>query len=296
MIKDGELIRISHKGSDFFTTDNEIISYKTEDIKENNLVVKSVVIRSSRITDEPITLIARCKEYETIALVSVIEEKIIYPKGGLEFFPKRKKIKPNSRTEIRLYFDLDFIPMGSNIEILQTYDARLLEDRYIVQIKPNNIISDNIGFLKIKINSDDLEDKISLSANCNDIRAEAVVYVRLKDDDKAGNSGFLKRIELRFEDDWWQTSLIDNKGVLYINGMHVINRNILGDLGQEDHNNPSFKKDQRKYLYELIAVESAKRIVSDLVERGQIRFDQPRALFDNFQEHKTMIYLEIAEM
>ena len=89
---------------------------------------------------------------------------------------------------------------------------------------------------------------------------------------------------------------MDNKGILNINGKHVINRNILGDLGQEDHNNPSFKKDQRKYLYELIAIESSKRIITDLVERGQLSSDNVRQLFDNFQEHKTMIYLEIAEI
>ncbi|MDI6453683.1 hypothetical protein [Peloplasma aerotolerans] len=295
-ISTSDIILISHKGSTFFTTDNSEITYKKEDIKDNNLVVKSVVIRSTKTTEEPIVLIAKCKEYSAQVLVSVIDEKIIYPKKGLEFLPKRKNIKPESKTDFKLYFDTDLIPIGSSIKIEKTYEMELIPESEILKISEEYLLTENIGAIKIKVQSGLYEERIQITAHYNDISASAILYVRISDRADEGNSGFLNKIELRFEDDFWQTSMMESKGILYINGKHIINRNIMGDLGQSDKNNPTFKKEQRKYLYELISIESAKRIIRELHNRGQLHVNNPESIYDQIQEHKTMIYMEIAEI
>lgn len=291
-----DVIVVSHEGSVYFTTENDIITFKSEDIKENNLVMKSVVIKSTRKTTEPVILIAKCKGYEAQVLVSVVDEKIIYPKNGLEFVPKRKNIKPDSKTDYKLYFDTDFIPLGSSIIINKQYEMKLLDDDDTITLSEKNIIVDNIGSIKVKIQSGSFEEKIIVTANYNDISASAILYVRNREEADDGNSGFLNKIELRFEDDFWQTSMMESKGILYINGKHIINKSIMGDLGQKDRDNPTFEKKQRKYLYELIAIESAKKIVRELYNRGQIDIDKPEVIYDYIQDHKTMIYMEIAEL
>lgn len=291
-----DIILVSHEGSTFFTTENDEISYRKEDVKDNSMVIKSVVIKSTRTTQEPIVLIARCKEYEALVLVSVVDEKIIYPKNGLEFIPKRKNIKPESKTDYKLYFDTDFIPLGSSLTITKQYEMRLLADLELLTISKKHLLTDNIGVIKVKAQSGPYEERIQITATSQKVSASAVLYVRAKEKDDDGNSGFLNRIELRFEDDFWQTSIMEGKGILYINGKHVINRNIMGDLGQEDRNNPKFEKKQRKYLYELISIESAKKIVRELYNREQLQDTSPEGIYDQIQEHKTMIYMEIAEL
>lgn len=291
-----DIILVSHEGSTFFTTENDEITYREEDVKENQMVIKSVVIKSTRTTTDPIVLIARCKEYEAQVLVSVVDEKIIYPKNGLEFVPKRKNIKPDSKTDYKLYFDTDFIPKGSTITITKQYEMKLLADVEVLTVSQKHMITENIGVIKVKVQSGPYEERIQITGNYQKISASAVLYVRKKEKEDDGNSGFLNKIELRFEDDFWQTSILESKGVLYINGKHVINRNIMGDLGQEDRDNPKFKKEQRKYLYELIAIESSKKIVRELYNREQLNDSSPEGIYDQIQEHKTMIYLEIAEL
>lgn len=291
-----DIILISHEGSAFFTTEIDEVTYRTEDIKENNMVIKSVVIKSTRTTTDPVVLIARCKEYEAQVLVSVVDQKVIYPKNGLEFIPKRKNIKPQSKTDFKLYFDTDFIPLGSTLTITKQYEMKLLADVDVLIISKKHMLTENIGMIKIKAQSELYEERIQITAMYQKITAQAVLYVRNKEKDDDGNSGFLNKIELRFEDDFWQTSILESKGVLYINGKHVINRNIMGDLGQEDRSNPKFEKKQRKYLYELIAIESAKKIVRELYNREQLPDSSPEAIYDVIQEHKTMIYMEIAEL
>jgi len=291
-----DIIIITHEGSKFFTTDNNKVTYQNEDIKENNMVVKSVVIKSTMITSDPVILIARCKNYESKVLVAVVDEKIIYPKNGLEFVPKRKNIKPKSKTDYKLYFDTDIIPLGSQLTISQKNETQLFSNEETLIITKKHMLTDNIGLLKVKVSSEINEEKIQITAIYKKIIATAVLYVRTKEKNNDGNQGFLNRIELRFEDGFWQTSLLENKGVLYINGKNIINKSIMGDLGQKDRNNPKFDKNQRKYLYELIANESAKKIVKELFNKEQLQNNSLESIYDIIQKHKTTIYKEIAEL
>lgn len=295
-ISTNDTIIITKEHNEHFSLNNSEISYSKDEIKSNNLVVKSVVIRSTKITDQPIRLVAKCNNYEAQVLVSVIQEKIIYPKNGLEFIPKRKTIKPNSKTEYSLYFDTDYIPLNSKIIIKKQFETQLLPEEEDVIITTRDILADNIGVVKVIVYSGRLEERILISAITRGITTSTILYVRNKEKLKDGLNGFLSKIELRFEDDIWQTTMNEAKGILYINGKHIINKNIMGDLGQVDYENPDFKKEQRKYLYELIAIESSRKIIKEIYNRGQYFFNNPDDVLDAIQEHKTTIYSVIAEI
>lgn len=100
----------------------------------------------------------------------------------------------------------------------------------------------------------------------------------------------MNKIELSFEETIWQSNLDSKKGIVYISAKHPINIANLGNLKKIDKINPSFPPKQRKYLFELIAFESAKRIAKENSKHNYSYFKDGFELMKFIQKHKTEIY------
>jgi hypothetical protein len=147
--------------------------------------------------------------------------------------------------------------------------------------------------IPVEVETHDYIEKILLQARSGDISAEALCYVKDPKDKDDGSDGILSKMELVFDKGDWQSSVVPGKGILQINGQHIINRTIMGNMGNKDPKNPIFEQKQIKYLYELIALESAKLFVTQQLEKKNKNVEQPDLLFHEIQSHKTHVYMDM---
>ena len=152
------------------------------------------------------------------------------------------------------------------------------------------MIADTIGMLKYELRSGRFIDETYIIAKFGIIEAKATLYTREKKNRDVGNEGFLNKIELSFEETIWQSNLDSKKGIVYISAKHQINIDNLGNLKKLDKKNPTFSPKQRKYLFELIAFDSAKRIAEENTKRNYSYFKDGFELLKFIQKHKTEIY------
>jgi hypothetical protein len=276
--------------NNYIELQNSSVSYSEEDIKEDAIVIKSAVIKGLKVTDEPVILTANCGQYKTSVAINVVDAKIIYPQNGLEFIPKRKTTVFESKAKFNLYFDTEVIPIGSKIIIESKSKGQLFSDVKELIVVEKFMIADTIGVFKYEAKAGEFIDETYIIAKFNDIEAKATLYTREKKKRNEGNEGFLNKIELSFEETIWQSNLDSKKGIVYISAKHPINIANLGDLKKIDKNKPSFNSKQRKYLFELIAFESAKRIAEENTKQNFTYFKDGYDLLRFIQKHKTQIY------
>jgi hypothetical protein len=269
------------------------LQYKPGDIKANDVVYKTVAIRGKKITSEPILLTASCGTYQASVAINVVKEAIIYPENGLEFVPKKRTVGRTKTTKFNLYFDTEYINIGSNIEVSIQYESKLFQDTYVHIADDKHLVASTIGMIPVEVETHDYIEKILLQARSGDISAEALCYVKDPKDKDDGSDGILSKMELVFDKGDWQSSVVPGKGILQINGQHIINRTIMGNMGNKDPKNPIFEQKQIKYLYELIALESAKLFVTQQLEKKNKNVEQPDLLFHEIQSHKTHVYMDM---
>ncbi|MEC9484808.1 MAG: hypothetical protein UMR38_02895 [Candidatus Izemoplasma sp.] len=286
-IEPKETILLSARSNNDIDIETSEITYQEDDIKYDNLVIKYVIIKGKRITKKPITLEAVYKNLSATVLINVVNEKIIYPENGLEFIPKRKYINPSKTTNLNLWFDTAFIPLKSRVIIKREYESQLFNDNESFTLDKEHLVTETIGNIKVSVTSHDYMEKIVVKATVKDIITESVIYVKEPKDKDDGADGLLSKLELVFDPGHWQANVIEDRGILQINGSHVINKTIMGNLKKKDQKTPDFDGRQLNYLYELIAFESAKLYVEDKYQGDQQDFEQ---LSSEIQEHKTFVY------
>jgi hypothetical protein len=294
LISTKDSIQLSMPENSFITLETSLsLQYKSSDIKANDFVYKTIAIRGKKITTEPLLLTATCGSYHTSVVVNVVKEAIIYPKNGLEFIPKKRTVGRKKSTTFNLYFDTEYIVLGTPIEVSIQYESKLFHDTFVHSTDEKHLIASTIGMIPIQVETHDYIEKIRLHAHAGDINTEALCYVKDPKEKDDGSDGILSKMELVFDEKDWQSTVIPGKGILQINGQHIINRTIMGNMGNKDPKNPTFEQSQMKYLYELIALESAKLFVTQQLEKKNLLREQPDLLFKEIQSHKTQVYMDM---
>jgi hypothetical protein len=67
----------------------------------------------------------------------------------------------------------------------------------------------------------------------------------------------------------------------------------MGDLNQKDPKSPQFKKEQQKYIFELITLEASKRIINQYIEKNLKKINDYESYLNEIQEEKTKLYMRI---
>ncbi|MCF7925887.1 MAG: hypothetical protein K9L26_05070 [Candidatus Izimaplasma sp.] len=269
------------------------VMYTEDDIKHENLVIKYVIIKGLKITEEPALLTATYQALSTSVLINVVTEKIIYPNNGLEFIPKRKYIAPSKTVTLNLWFDTAFVPLQSEIKITREYESQLFNEPEILIVEETSLVTDTIGVMRVTVTTHDYLEKIVIEASTNNLNSEAIIYVQEAKDQEEGADGLLSQLELVFDPGNWQANMIEERGTLQINGSHIINKTIMGKLGKKHQEQPEFDGKQLQYLYELIAFESAKLYVKDKYKNDTDK--EFNELSNEIQEHKTYVYQGLIE-
>ncbi len=287
MVEERQTIDVTTDANPHFTFRPATLDVDKSDADEKGLIVKSIALEGREPSSSYATLQAVMGDMEARADVNVVREERIYPEYGLEFIPKNYTFLPKKKSHLKLYFDMVKYPPGTEVTVTIVSRQTLFPEERLYVIDEEHEVQPDTGLMRIPFETDEKEIHHTVTAEAKGYKTKARIKVEKKKPKETGKSGFLNSIQLTFEDDFWQSSFNEREGIIHINGAHPINRTIMGELGQKDPKRPTFTQNQNKYLFELIAHESAQRFVE--TEFAEKDFT-PHALLDFIQKEKTAIY------
>ena len=111
-------------------------------------------------------------------------------------------------------------------------------------------------------------------------------------------NGYIAGVILESSDLLYQAYYNPRTHKIYINVNKPNNKKIMGEMKDKNPDNPSFNKEQSKYLCDIISSQAANFIVKNQnIKNGEINFDDPEDAIDKVlnlvQEHKNNIFREL---
>lgn len=261
MIKPEDTIKITIDNNSFVTLLTNEVNYVAEDIKENGLVVKSVVLEAiSDSLGDMVQLKASFNDINALAFVKVITKEIHYPTDGLEFYPKKIKSVFDEKHIGKLFVDTTIIPIGSEI----TFDVKgLVCHVNSILIKESDIIDNDIAKIEVECTGGEVGKNYSLIAKFNQLSTTLLINIVEKKKDDSGAGGLISGFSIiPREDMLYQRCYLDpTNGIIYINSANIINRLTLDKLENKDKDNPKFSQTETKFLCDMIAGVAAEAIM-----------------------------------
>lgn len=262
IIRPGDTIKLSIDNNSFVNLITDEVSYNNDDeVRENGLVVKSVVLEALTDSgDEMVQLKASFEDRNAFSFIKVITKEIHYPQNGLEFYPSRIK---SVYTEIHagnLYVDTTIFPIGSTIAI-NANGLALKKSEFVVQ--ETDIIDNGIARLFIESTGGEIDKKYTVSALCNEVPSNLIINIIEKKNDDMGSSGLISGFNITSRKDMlYQRCYLDpTNGIIFINSANVINRLTLEKIDNKDVGNPKFSVTETKFLCDMIAGVAAEAIM-----------------------------------
>ena len=302
LIGPSDTINISVDENDNIDVSPSDINYLMEDIKDNGLVVKDVVIHGKSVTNAPVAIEANCNNYKTIILIEVIEQDIHDPINGFEFFPKELVLTPDEVHKANLYYDKNIVPIGSIIKF-EVEGLELSETEHTTN--ESELLDENIGCIVVKSKGGIVGSDYLVTAKVqdvfNDLSTSVKVTIVEAGKNKNTGGGLISKITLEANEDlFFQAYYHPHTHAIVINTKNPVNVALMGSMEDKDPNNPKFSKDQRRYLCDLIAQQAAQILVdSGPVKNGDIALDEehPEEAFEEYrgliQQHKNKMFADI---
>ena len=273
------------------------IEYLPNEIKDG-LVIKNITIKAIDFTKNPIKIQAKVKEYLANILVEVVEDEIHYPECGLEFFPKEQTLVYNVAHKLKLYIDTNIIPLRSRLEIIA--DGLEIKNR-IITFDESNLLNEDIAMVNVEFEGGEQGNDYEVIAKYVDLISIAkIILVEPTKNENLGG-GLIAGFKLQPNETMdYQAYFNPRDHYIYINTMNPINLKILGDMKDLNPENPAFKKEQIKYLCDIIANQSASLLVKQKnVRNGEINFedfeDAVEKVQNLIQTQKNIIYNKLYE-
>ena len=261
IISPGDVIKISIDNNPFVNLLTDEVSFIDDEVRENGLVVKSVVLEALADSgDEAVQLKASFEDRNALSFVKVITKEIHYPQNGLEFFPSRIKSVYTETHIGNLYIDTGIFPVGSKITI-NTSGLVLKESEF--EIQESDIIDNGIARLYVESTGGEIDKKYVVSASCNSVVTSLNINVVEKKNDNSGSSGLISGFNIIPRKDMlYQRCYLDpTNGIIFINSANVINRLTLEKIDNKDAENPKFSATETKFLCDMIAGVAAEAIM-----------------------------------
>ena len=273
-----------------------VIQYDESEINDG-LVIKNVTIKGIEVNSTPAILLAVVNNKVTTAQISVIEDEIHYPENGFEFYPNDVTSVYNKQHNLKLYFDKNVLPIGTNI----AFDTGSLESAKEVEIKENYIIADNIGCIPISLNGGELGSRYVVKGKTTEIETEAKIMLIDESKNETPGHGLISGFELdSSQGQLHQAYYHPFTHKIVVNTANTINEMIMGDMKTKSNDDLKFTKEQRKYLCDLISTQAANLLVKKKeIKNGEINTDDMGEAIEKVQnivqQHKNKIFHMIYE-
>ena len=292
IISPRDIIRISVEDNNYIYVSPLDITFSEEE-GDFPIVVKNITIESVECTPAPILIEAKVGSITTATSVQVIDSDIHYPENGFEFYPNDLSLVYDKIHIAKLYIDSNLFPIGSNISY--KCDGLELVSSSMV-FSEENIIGDSIGSVDVALTGGNLDSTYTLIAECNGVSAKAKITLIPSNSTSHSGSGMISDIILEEnEGAYHQAYYNPHTKCIVINISNPINKAIMGDLSNVSPTKPSFTKDQKKYLCDIIAYQASIVIVKNKnLKNGDIVMenheDAMEQILNLIQENKNIIY------
>ncbi len=297
IIEQGEIIEISHDGEDYMEVSPNQILYNETDIIDG-VVAKSITIKAEENTEADKYIKATLGSRETVVAVEIIEEDVHYPETGMDFYPNEVSLIYNKPHVLNLYIDVQKIPIGSIIYI----KAEGLETDEQIELTEEHKINGDVAKIDITLIGGELGQVYEVFAICETEETNAKITLVDSAEHKNQSGGLIAGIKLQASDMAYQSYYSPADRYIYINNANPINVFMMGDMTDKDPDNPTFSKEQRKYLCDVIANQAATLLVKNKnIKNGEIDFnDDVEGVVEIIQEmiqgHKNKMYKAIYEI
>ena len=158
--------------------------------------------------------------------VTTTAREIITPVNGLEFERDEYVAKIHSKRNLRLYVDVEKVPVGSEITIIADSPAVHIDDRKIIVQAPQ-LITTGVAQIDIPIVGTELTKGTLVNASHLQYVAGTCVSVVIKEKQPQGMQGLFKNYEFRPLELRVQ-SWYDTEGVILINTKDPVNQRYFG--------------------------------------------------------------------
>lgn len=295
LISSSDNIKIIASPNNSIEISPKIIQYDVDEIN-NGLIIKNILVKGLECTTESIIVKAICQSRVATIAIDVVDMEIYYPENGFEFFPKESTSSYNSTHNIKLFIDSNIVPLNSEIKF--SSDELAIEYDTIVFDK-KHLVNDNIGIINISLTGGNLDQTYIVEASYNKLSSIAKITLiePSKNNDNNGG-GLIAGFKLESSTGIEQSYFNPYTHMIMINTRNPINIKIMGDMKDKNYENPTFTKEQQKYLCDIIAVQAANILVKEKnIKNGEINFDSVDDAIEKMQyliqEHKNKIYQEL---
>jgi hypothetical protein len=174
---------------------------------------------------------ATWKETRASMDVTTTEREVVTPINGLEFQRDEYAVRVAATRNMRLFVDLDKIPLGSEISVVSDSAAvKVLDNRAVLTEKA--LVTPRVGAVEIAVKGVQLTRDTMLTAMHSRYVAGARVSVVRKKEDPQGRQGLFKDIKFLPIDRKVQ-SLFLADGIILINTKDPVNLRYFGDEPSE---------------------------------------------------------------
>lgn len=267
----------------------------SKDESEKGLVVKNIIIKAIETTDETIILKAEVGSRIAAVAINIIEDEIYYPENGFEFYKKELTFTQGKNHFLKLYIDSNIVPLQSEIEI-ECEGMNVMEPKIIFQQR--HLINDNIGMIDVELNGGVIDERYVVEAKYKELITISKITIIEPSKNENLNGGLIAGFKLEPSEMFYQAYFNPYTHMIIINNDNPINKKIMGDMKDKNPDNPSFNKEQSKYLCDIIASQAANILVKNQnIKHGEINFDDAEEAIEKVQNlvqnHKNKIYQEL---
>ena len=281
IIRPTDVIEIRSSRSEISVVPQMIIIEGDEN--KSNLLIKIVRIRSDtpNINGD---VIASYKAIDKVLSVSTIDREVITPMNGLEFSLDEYAVRLNSLRHLRLFIDVEKIPLGREIAIFSESAAVQIVNRKVVA-RPLDLLTKSVAQVDVAIKGLRLSKGTIVTASQSQYGAGARVSVVKKEKAKHEMQGLFKdykfvSLERKVQSQW------DGQEFILINTNDPVNKHYFGDdpyKAVEEYTHCQVR------LADLILNECLQILVSRALEDGKLdrRFpDNPETDIRSYVDEK----------
>lgn len=270
------------------------VSFSMDEI-DGSVIVKNISIKALEKTFEPIILTALADTRISNVIINVVEEEIYIPEEGMEFINKETTSSFGKTHNLKLYINSNIVPLDSEIKIkcdgLNVINSNIIFNK-------NKLLSKETGLIIIELTGGEIDECYIVEATYKDISAKTRLTIIEPKKNENLKNGYIAGVILESSDLLYQAYYNPRTHKIYINVNNPINKKIMGEMKDKNPDNPSFNKEQSKYLCDIISSQAANFIVKNQnIKNGEINFDDPEDAIDKVlnlvQEHKNNIFREL---
>jgi hypothetical protein len=262
VVSPAERIELSSDSAAITVTPSAVTRGEVSD--ESGLAIKIVRIKSD-VPDVIGKVVARWRNVEATLNVTTTMREILTPVNGIEFERDEYNVRVNSSRNLRLFVDIERVPIGSEI-VVTTESAALEVPKPRVTIGNACLLTPLVGQVDIPVRGIRLHKDIVVTASQGEYVAGANVSVVKRQRAERGKHGLFKDYKFQPLERKVQTQWLPD-GYVLINTKDPVNARYFGDdPGRAVEENPHCQV----RLADLILNECLQILVSQALDSGRL--------------------------